>query len=194
MNANLEVRQSNLELRADERTLGGYAAVFYNGNPNTEYQLWDNVKERVGRDAFRSLIQGNSDVIVSYNHDMVTLLGRRSAGTLQLSVDDVGLRWDVPFDKDDPDHVRIARKIQKREITGCSFAFTTTKDSWSHEGNSEIRMLEDVNVVELGPVVQCAYTGTSVGLRTLQDAREAKESYDMFLTNQLLDYADSLKK
>ena len=185
-NRTIEKRYSNLELRSDDKKISGYAAVFYNGNPDTEYKLWQGCKERIGKDAFRNLIQSDDDVIVSFNHDMVTLLGRRSAGTCRISIDDIGLRFECDFDAADPDHVRVSRKIQKKEVTGCSFAFTTNSDSWTEEGSEKVRTLNDVNVYEVGPVIFAAYSGTSVGIRSEGNDVEARSSFENFETEKLL--------
>lgn len=173
-NTTIEKRFLNIGLRADSNTIGGYAGVYYDGTPNTEFRLFDGAVERIERGAFRSLIESDDDCIVSVNHDMTTLLGRRSAGTLKLMDDGTGLRWEVPYDEQDDDHRKIARKIQKREITGCSFAFTKAVDNWQRDDtrNLKVRTLTDLKVIELGPVIFPAYKGTSLGMRAEQSLHE----------------------
>src|SRR5262245_26955397 len=77
--------------RSGQKTLVGYGAVFFNGDPGTEYRLSKNVIERVSPRAFDDTLNSGSDVIACFNHDPNYLLGRRSAGTLSLSTDATGL-------------------------------------------------------------------------------------------------------
>ncbi len=188
-----EKRCLDLEMRFTDDRIGGYASVFYDGTPETEYRISENIYERVAPTAFDRLIHGNDDVLASFNHDFNTLLGRRSANTLDLSVDKKGLYWSVPYDSEDPDHVRIRRKIQKGELRGCSFAFRTIKDDWKFEGNKRIRTLLDVEVSELGPVLTPAYKGALVASRS-DNADEALASLKLYESQLLINDLLSMKK
>ena len=181
----IEKRSYCRNLESSNETIGGYAAVFYrDGDSSTEYQLAENVKERVSRNAFDRLLASNDDVIVTFDHDFKTLLGRRSSGTLSLSVDNIGLRWSVPYDADDDDHRKIKRKIDKGDIRGCSFAFGVEKESWSTEGKNDIRSLDDVSVFELGPVINPAFSGATT--RNKVDTSEAMQSHLMYETDKII--------
>jgi HK97 family phage prohead protease len=71
--------------------IAGYAAVFYNErDPGTEYQIAASVRERISPTAFDQTLKSKDDVVAAFNHNTDFLLGRRSNGTLRLSVDKVG--------------------------------------------------------------------------------------------------------
>ena len=107
----MEKRQLGLaekvELREDENKkpagITGYAAVFYDGTPNTEYELCDGLRERIMPGAFDRAMSEGHDVRGLFNHDANMLLGRTTSGTCRLSVDSRGLKYDIPLDQNDPD-------------------------------------------------------------------------------------------
>ena len=74
----------------------GYAAVYYDGTPGTEYKLWDGFIERIAPGAFDRALK-EDDVRCFFNHDPNWVLGSTGAEppTLQLSSDIVGLRYQV---------------------------------------------------------------------------------------------------
>ena len=73
--------------------ISGYAAVFYDGTPETEFELWDGAVERVFPEAFKAV--GESDVMALFNHQPSLVLGRSGAKTLRLAVDKKGLRYEI---------------------------------------------------------------------------------------------------
>src|SRR5215475_2335681 len=73
----------------------GFAAVFYkDGDPDTEYQLYPDLVERIAPGAFDRAVR-EDDVRGLMNHDPNLLLGRTAAGTLKLSADATGLRYEI---------------------------------------------------------------------------------------------------
>jgi len=148
------------------KTLAGYAAVFHReGDPATEYELWEGTVERIGRGAFDRALRERHDARALFNHNPDNLLGRVSAGTVTLSVDEVGLRYEIPFDPDDPDHQRVLRKIERGDLSGSSFAFVPTETLWSEVDGAQIRTILDADLYDVGPVTSPAYTGTSATSR-----------------------------
>jgi HK97 family phage prohead protease len=119
-----------------------------------------------------------SDVVGLINHDNNIILGRTTAGTLVLEIRaGDGVYFAIPFDEEDPDHVRYARKIEKGEITGCSFQFITFDRSdatvWDWEQNPYLRTVKQIKrLFDVGPVTFPAYlqTNTEVAKRDLTSA------------------------
>lgn len=174
--------RATIETRADgSRVITGYAAVFYRkDDPGTEYELWDGVVERIQPGAFDTAITEKQDVRGLYNHNPDHLLGRTSAGTMTLSTDKTGLRYDIPLDENDPDHQRVASKLERGDLTGSSFAFIPTEVRWidAEDDEPEVREIVRVNLFDAGPVTFPAYTGTSAGLRSVGTDDEARREYD----------------
>ena len=148
----------------------GYAAVFYRkDDPGSEYWLWDDYVERIMPGAFDRALDEDHDARGLFDHDSQSLLGRVSSGTCMLSVDDVGLRFEIPVDKDDPDHSRVVPKIRRGDLSGCSFAFSNASATWEEIATDKdpifVRNITDLDLWDVGPVTWPAYSSTETGLR-----------------------------
>lgn len=159
---------ASIETRADgARTLVGYAATFYSiSNPDTEYALWDNMVERIMPTAFNRALAESQDVLALFDHDPAQLLGRVASGTLKLSVDGVGLRYEVAL----PDTSLgrdLAVWIARGDVRGASFGFraTSTKLIEQPDGRT-IREVHDCDLRDVGPVVRPAYGATTADIRS----------------------------
>ena len=153
----------------------GYAAVFYNGTPETEFKLFDDMVERIMPGAFDDVLAGNPDVRGLFNHDPDHLLGRTSAGTMSLSVDGKGLAYSITLG--DTTVARdVAKHVQRGDIDGSSFAFRVQSERFRTEDGIDIREIEKVEpLFDCGPVTYPAYVGTAAGFRATEDiAREIR--------------------
>jgi hypothetical protein len=157
-----------VESRADDQPsqIAGYAAVYYDGTPETEFVLWEGAVERIMPGAFDRAIR-EDDVRGLFNHDPNQVLGRTAANTLTLSSDATGLRYvdDVPDTGVGRD---VSASIERGDVTGSSFSFTITDVEWRVEDEIEIREIRGVRVYDVGPVTFAAYEATSAGIRALQ--------------------------
>ena len=180
-------RRATIQRRDDGRpVIVGYGAVFYNASdPGTEYEMWPGFKERIGRGAFDGV---DDDTRALFNHDGNQVLGRKSAGTLRLSVDDVGLRYEI----DSPDTQQgrdVGTLIERGDVTGSSFSFSMQGGQQSHDDRSEpgctIRTIERVGgLYDVGPVTFPAYSSACTGIRSAEDAGEAQASLDAYRREQ----------
>jgi uncharacterized protein len=108
------------------------------------------------------------DVRCLYNHSSNNLLGRTSAGTLQLSSEADGLHFTVQLPE-----TRLGKDIhtlvKRGDLSGCSFAFDCKGDSWAdvmvNGQKARLRTLTDLNLYDVGPVTYPAYEQTSVQAR-----------------------------
>lgn len=168
----------DLQQRADGALplIVGYAAVFYReGDPATEYEIWPadqygpRVVERIMPTAFSRAVR-EDDVRGLFNHSSDIVLGRASAGTLRLFVDQVGLRYEI-----DPPDTAAARdliqSLRRGDITGSSFAFIPRASEYrdiTADGKLVETVIErhDVQLFDVGPVTFPAYAGASSGVRT----------------------------
>jgi HK97 family phage prohead protease len=159
----------------------GYAAVFYNAsNPGTEYQLYEDLVERIMPGAFNRALQEKQDCRALFNHEPNFILGRVGAGTCKLSVDTIGLRYE--FSAPDTQCGRdLLTSIRRGDISGSSFSFLLRKQTWvDQKGGPVVREIRDVDLYDVGPVTFPAYTATSAGVRAAQgiaDARVALEAW-----------------
>lgn len=172
--ANRKVVSERAATESDGKVVRGYAAVFYRDDDKqgTEYQLYYDVIERIMPGAFDRAISEAHDARGLFNHDPNWLLGRVSSGTVRLSIDSVGLKYEIDQNDADPQWQSVAAKIDRGDITGSSFGFVVTKASWLEEKDGDTRMwyrqIEDVELYDVSPVTWPAYTGTSAG-RMMED-------------------------
>ena len=165
------------------RQIGGYAAVFYDGSPGTEFELWPDTFERIMPGAFDEALARPDDVRARVNHDSNQILGRTSAGTLRLSVDSKGLRYEIDL----PDTTAgrdVFESVQRGDIDSSSFAFVNAQETWARDrdGNGsdiEIREVHSLELRDVAPVGFPAYEGTTAGVfRDSGDLVEARSAYD----------------
>lgn len=154
--------KSNIEVRSDSdeknSTITGYAAVFYDGTPDTEYKLFGNYYERIDTSAFNDALQ-NDDVRALFNHDINLVLGRSTAGTLSLYVDQKGLKYEISVPDTTPGK-DLVKSIKRGDITGSSFSFEANGVEWSQDNDKEIRTITKVKLYDVGPVTFPAYQAT----------------------------------
>lgn len=164
MKTALFTRATRPEVREDNgtKTITGYGAVFYKeGDSGTEYQLWDDMVERIMPGAFDRALR-EDDVRSLFNHDPNLILGRNKASTLRLSIDAVGLKYEV-----DPPAARgdVVEALQRGDVDGSSFMFEITEVVWREIDKLYVREILGVKLWEVGPVVFPAYESSTSGLR-----------------------------
>lgn len=166
----------------------GYGAVFYrDGDPGSEYELWDGLYERIMPGAFDRAIR-EDDVRSLFNHDSNIVLGRAKAGTLALAVDATGLRYTVTPPDTQLVRDQVLGPIGRGDVSGSSFMFVTRAEAWREETRDgravEIRELHEVQLWEVGPVVFPAYDSTTTGLRAAGDLAEVRAAHAAWRTGR----------
>src|SRR5882757_2876454 len=143
------------------RRISGYAALY--NSRSVDFGGWSEI---ISPSAFTATLQAMPDVLALRDHDPVILLGRTTSGTLTLTEDTVGLKFDVTL----PDTTQakdLAESLSRGDIDSCSFGFTTDNDVWTEdsEGNT-VRTLLAVTLYEISIVSFPAYPDTSASLRS----------------------------
>jgi HK97 family phage prohead protease len=145
--------------RAEVSTSGllvGYASVF--DVPTTRQNQYAGT-ETIARGAYDACLK--DDVVALVDHDSSKLLGRAASGTLRLSTDDHGLRFEV--DLPDTSLGRDVRELVRRgDLAGCSFSAAVGQVDRVDGGvvHRSFARLVDVSVVTFP-----AYPETSVVAR-----------------------------
>jgi HK97 family phage prohead protease len=154
-----------LDLRAAKngRTIGGYAAVF-----NSEADIGGYFREKIAPGAFSDAVK--ADVRALIDHDSGRVIGRTTAGTLRMVEDDTGLSVEIDL-PDTSDGRDLATLIERGDISGMSFGFMVTKQSWDETGDTPLRTIEAVDLFEVSVVAFPAYDDTSIAMRSLEAAR-----------------------
>jgi hypothetical protein len=152
----------------DRPRIEGYGAVFYrDSDPGTEYWLWDDVVERIRPGAFDRALR-EDDVRSFFNHDPNLILGRNTAKTLWLSVDERGLKYSVS-PPDTPAANAVIASVARGDVSGSSFMFEPLRATWEEVKRDKdilfIRNIDEVRLWEVGPVAFPAYESTTAGTR-----------------------------
>lgn len=173
-----------IETRADGKpVIVGYGAVFHRADdPGTQYELWRDTIERVSPKAFDQAMKRKDDTRALFNHDMNHVLGRTTAGTMRLSVDATGLRYEI--DPPDTETGRsVVESIKRGDVSGSSFSFSVDKESWEARDGKQIRTIESVTLFDVGPVTFPAYASASTSVRSEGDIDAAKKAYEHWQTS-----------
>jgi HK97 family phage prohead protease len=166
----------SVELRTSEvRAAGDDALVVegYASNFNVEYDL-GYFKETVARGAFDGVME--DDVRFLLNHTGAPL-ARTTNGTLELSVDDQGLKYRAAL-ADTQDGRDLYKLIKRGDISQSSFAFTIEADEWS-EDRSTRTITKVGKLLDTSAVTYPASPTASVYARNMaaaaQEVEELKE-------------------
>lgn len=166
-----EVRAGKpVEIRMDGEAIkvSGYAAVF-----NEEADIGGMFREVIAPGAFRDAI-GRDDVVFLINHDGLPMARTRS-GTLTLREDSRGLYMETELDPEDPDVRSIVPKMKRGDLDKMSFAFLPEIQEWDDSGDIPLRTIIQASLFDVSIVTSAAYDGTDIGLRSLQEHRQAQE-------------------
>jgi hypothetical protein len=174
-NPNTEVRTfdvQDLELRmdGDKPTVVGYGAVF-----NSMSNDLGGFREYISPKAFEGRLE--DDVRFLINHDGMPL-ARTTNGTLRLSVDEKGLKYeaDMPNTSTARDLMEL---LKNGTISQSSFAFTVEEDSWEVKDGMNIRTIDKVSqLYDVSSVTYPAYNAasSSVALRSMKEWQEKEEA------------------
>ena len=154
----MEKRIFNIETRVDSTEDGrdlvvGHASVYDSRSNNL-----GGFYEFIERGAFTEELITNSDVRALINHDPNLILARNTSGTLNLTADERGLKYE--FEMPETSYGKdLAISMKRGDITQSSFAFTVAEDDWStdDEGNN-IRTIKKIDrLYDVSPVTYPAY-------------------------------------
>lgn len=169
-NTDLEIRTTPLS--ANNQKLVGYV-IKWNSRSHV---LWDEFVEQFAPDAFKASLQSGHDVRALYEHDHTNLLGRTTSGTLQLSEDATGLRFELT-----PPDTQLGRDVlalvERGDIDGMSFGFRTIKDHWDIGQKPYIRTVIEAELLEITVTSIPAYSdsGVEIAKRSLTVTKQASD-------------------
>jgi HK97 family phage prohead protease/HK97 family phage major capsid protein len=159
---NVELRVMEVRAAEGERRIEGYAATF---NDVTDLGYF---REQIAVGAFDGHLA--DDVRLLINHTGVPL-ARTTNGTLRLSVDETGLRYEAQL-ADTTEGRDLYTLIKRGDISQSSFAFSIEDETWDNKAN--LRTVNKVGrLYDVSPVTYPAYATTTVAARNA--AAAAKE-------------------
>ena len=152
---NVELRVMEVRAAEGERRISGYAATF---NDVTDLGYF---REQIATGAFDG--RTDDDVRLLINHTGVPL-ARTTNGTLRLSVDDDGLRYEAEL-ADTQEGRDLYTLIQRGDISQSSFAFSIEDEAWDNKANLRT-VLKVGRLYDVSPVTYPAYATTTVSARS----------------------------
>ena len=166
------VRGADFQTREADGALmiEGYFAVF-----NSEYWLWPTAYETIDPGAFS--LETDTDVRALTNHDTTLVLGRTTAGTLDLRVDERGLWGSVRINPADQDAVNLYERVKRRDVDQCSFGFDILEEGAEYrDDGTTVWHLKRVKLYEVSVCTFPAYEATGVQARKaeLKHVRQRK--------------------
>lgn len=172
MNQGYEIRsfQDDINIDRESRHITGYALVF-----NSQSRDLGGYTEVIERSALTEDILLHSDIIALFNHDMnrgPLARSRNGKGTLTLTIDDHGLRYDF-----EAPHTTLGDElieyISRGDIYGSSFGFQIEDGELTRSADGQfvyvIRKFKQL--FDISPVIRPAYEQTEVMRRSIEDAK-----------------------
>ena len=160
---------SEMRSNTESRTITGYAIVFESWSRDL-----GGFYEIIHKGAITQELINRSDVIMNVNHDNDKMVARsvNGKGTLKLTLDDIGLRFE--FDAPPtPLGEELLFNIRSGNLFECSFAFSLSGsencERWTKDGNMLRReILEFDGIYDCSIVTVGAYGATSCHTRGLE--------------------------
>lgn len=165
----------------ESRKIEGYAIVF--GQESRVLCDWgDYFIETIDREAVNEDLLNSSDVKCLFNHNREKLLARsvNGEGSLSLNIDDYGVRYSFEA-PNTPDGNTVYELVKRGDICGSSFAFRADDENsieYFGEGVDGIprRTVKKITALyDVSPVIDPAYTQTSVSARAWEKPEEKAE-------------------
>ena len=165
-----------------KRYIEGYFAVF-----GSIYEWWPGATESVDPKAFDDTL--GDDIRALIDHETRLVLGRTTAKTLELRVDEKGLWARIEINEDDSDAMNLYARVQRGDVSQCSFGFDILSERTDVNADGSVHWtLEKVRLYEVSCVTFPAYEDTSVA------ARQARHGqYDSIQKRRLDAWRETMK-
>lgn len=152
----------------EERRIEGYFAVF-----NSIYQIAPDMSESVAPGAFTETLDG--DVRALIDHETMYVLGRTTAGTLELREDEIGLWGSILVNPNDQDAMNQWHRVDRGDVNQCSFGFDILEEETEFLDDGSVHWtIKRVKLYEVSVCTFPAYAETSVEARQEDKAQIIK--------------------
>lgn len=168
--------QTRFDTREEDgkKRIEGYFVVF-----DSCYEIFDGATESVDRHAFDGVLV--DDIRALIDHETRLVLGRTSAGTLTLRVDDHGLWGSIEINEEDGDALNLYARVKRGDVSQCSFGFDILQERTDVDATTGAVhwTIERVKLYEVSCVTFPAYKETAITARAeeyreIQHRRAAK--------------------
>ena len=140
----------------------GYFVVF-----DGVYQMTPDMSESVDRHAFDDTING--DIRILIDHETRLVVGRTSAGTAQIRVDEYGVWGHADINPNDTDAMNAHARVERGDVNQGSFGFEILEEETDFRDDGSIHFtIKKVRLHELSIVTFPAYEDTTISARAKQ--------------------------
>lgn len=162
-----------------KKRIEGYFSVF-----DSPYEIFDGATESIDRHAFDGALDG--DIRALIDHETRLVLGRTSAGTLTLRVDDHGLWGSIEINEQDTDAMNLYARVQRGDVSQCSFGFDILQERTDVDQNTGAVhwTIERVKLYEVSCVTFPAYKETAITARSDEYREIQKRRADQWVARQ----------
>lgn len=161
-----------IQMENEPTKIIGYGSVF-----NSRSELMFGFREIIKPGAFDDVL--GDDVRALFNHDPNFVLGRSKAGTLKLTVDEKGLRYEITAPDTQTIRDMVITPMQRGDINQSSFAFRVARDGENWYQDDEGIVIREITKIsklyDISPVTYPAYQDADSAVRSLEAWKE-KES------------------
>jgi len=172
--ADFKTREDN-----GERRIEGYFAVF-----GSNYDMWPGASESIDPHAFDEAL--GDDVRVLIDHDTRLVLGRTSAGTAELRVDEHGLWGSVLINPDDSDAMNAYARNKRGDVNQASFGFDILDEDTEYREDGSVHWtVKKVKLYEVSLCTYPAYRETELQARKADYANLRKRHTEAWKAEQL---------
>jgi len=167
-----ERRFFRCEVRADPGAEGqGTKIVGYGATFNSLSENLGGFREIIKPGSFDGVMQ--DDVRGLFNHDHNFVLGRTKSGTLRLTLDETGLRYEIDAPETQTVRDLVLAPLQRGDIDGSSFNFRVAHDGerWYYDDDGLLirEITKFARLYDVGPVAFPAYPDSAAASRSMQD-------------------------
>ena len=174
ISSEFKTREDGEELRIE-----GYFAVF-----NSDYQIWDDMSESVAPGAFSETLGG--DIRALIDHETMYVLGRNTAGTLELREDSHGLWGSILINPNDQDAMNLYARVQRGDVNQCSFGFDILEEETEYRPDGSVHWtIKKVKLYEVSVCTFPAYAETSVQARKYEYAALQKRAAEKWRSEMM---------
>ena len=167
---------SEIQIRKDSERprIEGYFAVF-----NSNYEIFKGCTESVAPGAFTDEL--SSDVRALIDHESRLVLGRTTAGTLELKEDEHGLWGGIDINPNDTEAMNLYARVQRGDVSQCSFGFNIlSEEHEEREDGTHHFTIKKVKLYEVSCCTFPAYEDTAISARKADIAEIEKRKADIW--------------
>lgn len=176
-----EIRQATED---DNSTIiEGYIAKF-----DTITELWEGYFEKIDRNAFNDTIADGHNIFLLYHHQWDKPLASTKTGTLELEVNNVGLRFKATINENVSYGKDVVELIKEGLIAGCSFGFRCVEEEiiYNSDEDTITRTLLKVELYEGSLLCIPQYKDTNVFARAKEIEQAERQKLEQQKQDEIL--------